>query len=583
MCKKLEMTYARPMTFSLVDLQMKLVAVAAILLSAVGISFLQSVGVDAKDKLSELDRHSLLASEKDVWFDSLTESELQEKWSADDGTSIANKISALSKFEGRVLIDIRLIGFDGDGGNMNLQISEHELLKYFDSVAAGSISSESKPHVINTAPGQSHDLNLKMRHIFRVAKARKSVTASVSAAIAAYVDPHKSDLEIFVPVSAVDDLIRRDYNEHAIAAYTIYLLNPAQPKRMMATLPPNKDGTFPPNAERRAVPVKYTYLVDPAAAGTPGAAPNPGPCSTVLWVATAPNDRYAWIDLTAGPTSYGPQTSGDGIVTDFTIPRPDRKLFLPHLLSNSPASRPSGVAPSDSKKFAHDTRPDTHTIAGSAHDPDRPPMTDPSFAANSDTIISKAPKALTDVELSVREHELMAELAAIVRSSVKHLIVPSIDRFPVTYTKKVAINVVVIHDSPDAPNDPINSWANWDKRWAPAADELRSLGLVGQTVSVVTDHVVFDECELCVAAYTHSLKAHTSNVMIEGGLRTQVHRYLDSADMRDWLEHFEDSFWGIKADAKRVEGTDPTTGQMYAQRPASRLSLSPDSLLVCRG
>jgi hypothetical protein len=56
--------------------------------------------------------------------------------------------------------------------------------------------------------------------------------------------------DVRIPVSAVDDLIRADYAEHGIS-YTIYLLNPLQPKRMMSNLPPNKDGTFPPGAEHR--------------------------------------------------------------------------------------------------------------------------------------------------------------------------------------------------------------------------------------------------------------------------------------------------------------------------------------------
>jgi hypothetical protein len=105
---------------------------------------------------------------------------------------------------------------------------------------------------------------------------------------------------------------------------------------------------------------------------------------------------------------------------------------------------------------------------------------------------------------------------------------------------------------------------SWDARWAPAREQLSSLALVGQTVQVLTHHVQFDECELCVAAYTHSLRSHTSNVMHSGGLRTQVHRYLDSAALRDWLEHFEQKFWGIREDAKREQATDPNTGERYA-------------------
>lgn len=40
--------------------------------------------------------------------------------------------------------------------------------------------------------------------------------------------------------------------------------------------------------------------------------------------------------------------------------------------------------------------------------------------------------------------------------------------------------------------------------------------------------------------------------VIRAGLRTQVHQYLDSAEMHDWLEHFDNGFWGIKANTQRT-------------------------------
>jgi hypothetical protein len=37
----------------------------------------------------------------------------------------------------------------------------------------------------------------------------------------------------------------------------------------------------------------------------------------------AGQQRYMWIDLTAGPLLYGPHTSGEGLVSEFSIPRLD--------------------------------------------------------------------------------------------------------------------------------------------------------------------------------------------------------------------------------------------------------------------
>lgn len=59
--------------------------------------------------------------------------------------------------------------------------------------------------------------------------------------------------------------------------------------------------------------------------------------------------------------------------------------------------------------------------------------------------------------------------------------------------------------------------------------------MAGQEVDVVQYDVKFEDCELCVSAYTHSLRSHTSNVLNDG-LRTQVHQYLDSGEMHEWLQ-----------------------------------------------
>lgn len=79
----------------------------------------------------------------------------------------------------------------------------------------------------------------------------------------------------------------------------------------------------------------YWYAVPSEVAGSPIGFEEYHPCPTVLWAAK--DRRYAWIDLTAGPISYGvfafsvwntsadnvpegPHTSGNGLVSDFSIP-----------------------------------------------------------------------------------------------------------------------------------------------------------------------------------------------------------------------------------------------------------------------
>jgi len=59
---------------------------------------------------------------KDVWFESLSEDELRDHWSQDDGSSLAEKAENLSQFEAKVAVDIKLVGFDGEG-HMNFKLT----------------------------------------------------------------------------------------------------------------------------------------------------------------------------------------------------------------------------------------------------------------------------------------------------------------------------------------------------------------------------------------------------------------------------------------------------------------------------
>jgi hypothetical protein len=52
---------------------------------------------------------------------------------------------------------------------------------------------------------------------------------------------------------------------------------------------------------------------------------------------------------------------------------------------------------------------------------------------------------------------------------------------------------------------------------------------------------------LCRASCLFSIRC----CALLAGLRTQVHQYLDSGEMHDWLEHFDKAFWGIKSNTER--------------------------------
>ena len=66
----------------------------------------------------------------------------------------------------------------------------------------------------------------------------------------------------------------------------------------------------------------------------------PGACALTKWVGVG--ERYAWIDLSAGPVAYGAATSGEGVVTEHSMPRVAR-LRTMHAQEQSRAAQEMAV------------------------------------------------------------------------------------------------------------------------------------------------------------------------------------------------------------------------------------------------
>ena len=369
-----------------------------------------------------------------------------------------------------------------------------------------------------------------------------------------------------------------------LQSYTLYALNLPAPPDFTVPLPPA--GTPPPpdapGAKPKAAaaplweagrhPVVYSYqqphggLKAPAVRASNVWRLEGAGCTVASWVGKEVffflfflffslldrTQRYIWIDLTAGPVSYGPQTSGEGIMTEFSLPHLNR--IVPD--SSEPAkNKPAASAPAQQQQ-----QQQQHHLQHSQMIP---------------------------------RHEFMAELVATVRQAARHVFTPTVDRFPVRYTKYLSINIIMIHDDAtlvqeheldaekekqqsqerlkkmEAPGfdeerakheeeqqqnqerqskDPKERQKEENRRsvrehWAGVRSELKSMAFQGQQIDVNVFHMNFFDCELCVAAYTHSLKSHTSNILTDG-LRTQVHQYLDSSEAHDWLEHFRQELLG---------------------------------------
>ena len=98
-----------------------------------------------RDRLYGFISEAIVSSPQDLFFDSLSEAELNDFWSDDDGLTVTDTIRRLKdKFETTIFVEVKLVGFAGDG-KLGLQLSESELLRYLESSRAADIT----PHVLN--------------------------------------------------------------------------------------------------------------------------------------------------------------------------------------------------------------------------------------------------------------------------------------------------------------------------------------------------------------------------------------------------------------------------------------------------
>jgi len=296
-------------------------------------------------------------------YQSLSQNDIEGQWSKDDGRNVTQKMEELLTFGSIVHVDVKLVGFDGDG-NYGLRVNEADFLRYFETVLE---EHEKEAMVLNSRTGSSHSLPIRRKFFFRVVKAKKSLNEDVSSRIRSWLLTDSKDAETeasirhTVPVDIVDEVIGKDYRESDLSqTHTIYLLNP---KRVIA--PPRKQPmpraaagagggdpakagkdnealpSFKEGADASADPderwggadsnddepevLDYEYdPTDKHAKVQSDAGKLFGkerrPCGTTMWAGQL---RYMWIDLTAGPLLYGPHTSGEGLVSEFSIPRLD--------------------------------------------------------------------------------------------------------------------------------------------------------------------------------------------------------------------------------------------------------------------
>lgn len=221
---------------------------------------------------------------RDDAFLRLPERELLAAWSADDAGSLASQLDALAAIDHRSFVDVRLVCFEGDG-NGSVHLPESVLALYLEAMSL------TEPIYLTAQNGASPSerpraLHVSRKLLYHASRASPQLCARVTAALR----QATADSTAPVPIPAVDSVLAADHAASA-EAYTVYLLNPALPHGR-----------------------PYAYA-EPPPTPSPDA---PRACAISSWVA---RERYAWLDVSAGPVSFGPATAGAGHVLSATLPR----------------------------------------------------------------------------------------------------------------------------------------------------------------------------------------------------------------------------------------------------------------------
>lgn len=263
----------------------------------------------------------------------LTGEELHARWSLNTLDTehavhavhtLTERLAALDAMHEKTYVDVRLAGFEGDGEH-EIRLEAQALQRLLDATAP-----EESQYVIHPPAFTSHELPIRRSFLYRVTLAAPSLVASVADAV----DSHVVGGSGTVALNAVDSLIQTDYQKQRNSHITLYILNPRAPRRAPSASELRRSSDSPSTPRTNASwwqKVRYNYVDDDSGsddvanksearvrAGSRIVRGRGGACPVTRWVG---RERYVWIDLSAGPVSFGPATTAaEDIVSDSSLP-----------------------------------------------------------------------------------------------------------------------------------------------------------------------------------------------------------------------------------------------------------------------
>ena len=416
----------------------------------------------------------------------LTSDELHAHWSGNEDLyheddlghalrgrahTLAERLAMLDALHETTYVDVRLAGFAGDGEH-EIHLDEDKVQRLLDA----TLHEEPQFVVHPPASSASHELPVRRRFLFRVTSAAPALAPSIAAAIESHIASGGSPDA--VPLGLVDALVRDDYMHQRGSHVTLYLLSPRAPRREpteFEMLQASGGASFGAAADANSSSiaskwwhkVRYMYLDGGSGNATAveggGGGGGGGVCPVARWVG---RERYMWVDLSAGPVSYGPATAADDVVTDHSLP------------SIMQLSRRFSERAELSKHLAVELAALTLNTARMLLAPPvsrlQPPP--PSVLTTTPSALTTTPSALTIVALRISDRaDAAVGSSAMARS---------------------ALNEAELADD-----------RAWEAELENLKTELRPLAAHGQTLTIETVDTSLEDCHLCAAALSTAIKA----------------------------------------------------------------------------
>jgi hypothetical protein len=391
---------------------------------------------------------------------------------------LAERLAMLDALHETTYVDVRLAGFAGDGEH-EIHLDEDKVQRLLDA----TLHEEPQFVVHPPASSASHELPVRRRFLFRVTSAAPALAPSIAAAIESHIASGGSPDA--VPLGLVDALVRDDYMHQRGSHVTLYLLSPRAPRReptAFEMLQASGGASFGAAADANSSSiaskwwhkVRYMYLDGGSGNATAveggGGGGGGGVCPVARWVG---RERYMWVDLSAGPISYGPATAADDVVTDHSLPsimQLSRRFSERAELSKHLAVELAALTLSTARMLL------APPVSRLQPPPPSVLTTTPSALTTTPSVLTTTPAALTIVALRISDRA-----DAAVGSSA---------------TARSALNEAELADD-----------RAWEAELENLKTELRPLAAHGQTLTIESVDTSLEDCHLCAAALSTAIKA----------------------------------------------------------------------------